>query len=448
MLTPQLRWQRGQAILLLALALVGLLGFAAVALDGGNIYTEQRRAQSAADNAVLAAAYKYMTGVTSTSTLSATALSNALSNAYDNDGIGNKVTFHRPPVYGAYAGNSSYMQVVITEVVPTALAHLVYQGPFQLTVSAVGYAKFGGPPVDGNAIVAMDPDGCGIVTVNGGGTNNLSLSTSGGGIFANSDGFDANGHPTCSGANSILDAQSNNAYISSAPPYGITVVATGTNAYDDHVSPTPSTGASPLPADPLADLDTPTCASGPNTVPTGSPTPQTINPGTYMGLNATGNLTLNPGLYCIMGTGNNVINTGPSGVLAGNGVMLYVPFGEVNLQQGMVMVRAPSDTYNPECVSTPSLSSSNASPCHYKGIVFFMGRTNTEGINLTGGAGWVVEGTIYNPNGAVTLGGNGNWTLTGQVLSKNVIASGNGIISVVFDPTLIYKPDPAISLVQ
>lgn len=436
MLTPQIRRERGQAILLLALALVGLLGFAAVALDGGNIYTEQRRAQSAADNAVLAAAYQYMTGVvTTTNALSTTALANAAVNAYDNNGTSNKVTFHRPPIYGPYVGNSAYMQVVITEVVPTALAHLVYKGPFQLTVSAVGYARYGGPPVEGAAIVAMDPHGCGIVTVNGGGTNNLSLSTTGGGIFANSDGAG------CTGSNSVLDAQSSNAYISS--DHNINVVATN-NAYDDHVSPQPSTGVSPLPGDPLEDLDVPTCASGPNTTPTSG----TINPGTYNGLNATGNLTLNPGLYCVVGTGNNVINSGPSGVLAGNGVMLYVPFGEVNLQQGMVTLRAPSDTYNPECVSTPSLSSSNASACHYKGIVFFMGRTNTEGINLTGGAGWAVEGTIYNPNGAITLGGNGDWTLTGQVLSKNVVASGNGIISVIFDPTVVYKPDPSISLVQ
>jgi hypothetical protein len=441
MLTLQLRRERGQAIVLLVFALIGLLGFAAVALDGGNIYAEQRRAQAAADNAVLAAAYQYMTGVKTTSALSTTALANAAVNAYDNDGIGNKVTFHRPPLTGAYAGNSSYMQVIITETVPTALAHLVYKGPFQLTVSAVGYARYGGPPVDGAAIVAMDPDGCGIVTVNGGGTNDLSLSTTGGGIFANSDGYDAEGHPTCTGSNSVLDAQSSHAYISS--DHTISIVATE-NAYDENVSPQPITGVPPLPGDPLADLDVPTCASGPNTTPSSG----TINPGTYNGLDATGSLTLNPGLYCIVGTGTNVIDSGPSGSITGNGVMLYVPYGEVNLQQGTIRLRAPSDTYNPECVSTPSLKDSNASACHYRGIVFFLGRTNTLGIKLTGNSDWVVEGTIYNPNGAVTLGGNGGWTLTGQILSKNVVASGNGIISVFFDPSTVYKPDPAISLVQ
>src|SRR5687767_324529 len=102
MLTSQFRWERGQAIVLLALALVGLLGFAAVALDGGNIYTEQRRAQSAADNAALAAAFQYMSVITNTATLSNTALANANVNGYDNNGTSNKVTFHRPPLNGAY----------------------------------------------------------------------------------------------------------------------------------------------------------------------------------------------------------------------------------------------------------------------------------------------------------------------------------------------------------
>ncbi|MGH2524820.1 MAG: pilus assembly protein TadG-related protein, partial [Anaerolineales bacterium] len=62
MFTKRAHQERGQAMVLLVLAMVGILGFAAVALDGGNIYTEQRRAQSAADSAVLAAAYRQMKG--------------------------------------------------------------------------------------------------------------------------------------------------------------------------------------------------------------------------------------------------------------------------------------------------------------------------------------------------------------------------------------------------
>jgi hypothetical protein len=438
MLTPQIRRERGQAIVLLALALIGLLGFAAVALDGGNIYSEQRRAQSAADNAVLAAAYQYMTVVATTSMLSTTALANAAVNDYDNNTTSNWVSFYRPPTSGAYVGNSAYMQVVITEVVPTALAHLVYKGPFQLTVSAVGYAKYGGPPVDGNAIVAMDPHGCGIINTTGTSGGSVGMATSGGGIFANSDGRD------CTGGNDVIDTSGSGSTITSAPPFGISVVATTTHAYGDGISPTPTTGVAPLPGDPLADLAPPDCAAGPG----GSPSDGTINPGTYNALNATGDLVLNPGLYCIVGVGNNTVNLGPHGTLRGTGVVLYVPYGQVDLEGGTVVLTAPTTTTNPECVTTPALKDQTTSVCHYLGMVFFIGRTNILGLKLSGNSAWDVEGTIYNPNSDITLGGGADWSLKGQVLAKTVISTGGGVITVVFDPNEVYKPDPAVSLVQ
>jgi hypothetical protein len=46
--------ERGQAIVILALMMIGLLAFAALAIDGGNAYVERRRAQNAADAAALA----------------------------------------------------------------------------------------------------------------------------------------------------------------------------------------------------------------------------------------------------------------------------------------------------------------------------------------------------------------------------------------------------------
>jgi hypothetical protein len=441
MLNRKARQERGQAILLMAVALVGMLGFAAVALDGGNIYAEQRRAQSAADNAVLAAAYQYMKGITVTSTISNSALSNAVSNEYDNNSTSNWVRFYRPPITGAYTGNSSYMQVVITERVPTALAHLVYQGPFLLTVSAIAYANTGGAPVSGNAIVALDPTGCGTIVANGGTGNapTLGIHTTGGGIFANSDGS------LCTGSGRVMDTKGTNAEIVSDPPYGNSVVAS-TKGFDNKVSPEPTAGTAPISTDPLGDLNPPVCASGPGT----SPSSGTIDPGTYDQLNlSTGStLTLNPGLYCIVHSGNNAVSTAPGSTLSGMGVTLYVPYGEVNLQQGAVTLKAPSTTRNPECLNVFPDQAPDSSVCHYIGLVFFMGRTNTLGLTLNGQADWNVEGTIYAINSAVTLTGNGDWGLTGQILSKNLVASGNGTILVNFDPTLVYSPAPAISLMQ
>jgi hypothetical protein len=48
--------QRGQALVMIALAIVGLAGFTALAIDGGNVFSDRRHSQNASDAASLAAA--------------------------------------------------------------------------------------------------------------------------------------------------------------------------------------------------------------------------------------------------------------------------------------------------------------------------------------------------------------------------------------------------------
>ncbi|MCI0553607.1 MAG: pilus assembly protein TadG-related protein, partial [Anaerolineae bacterium] len=48
--------EKGQALVLIALAAVGLFAFAALAIDGGRVFSDRRHAQNAADTAALAAA--------------------------------------------------------------------------------------------------------------------------------------------------------------------------------------------------------------------------------------------------------------------------------------------------------------------------------------------------------------------------------------------------------
>ena len=48
--------ESGQVIVILALALVGLLGFSALAIDGSMVFADRRFSQSGADAAALAGA--------------------------------------------------------------------------------------------------------------------------------------------------------------------------------------------------------------------------------------------------------------------------------------------------------------------------------------------------------------------------------------------------------
>ncbi|MEP6895891.1 MAG: pilus assembly protein TadG-related protein, partial [Chloroflexota bacterium] len=48
--------EKGQALIVIALAVVVLFGFAALAIDGSRVFSDRRHAQNAADTAALAAA--------------------------------------------------------------------------------------------------------------------------------------------------------------------------------------------------------------------------------------------------------------------------------------------------------------------------------------------------------------------------------------------------------
>ena len=54
------RFQRGQAIVLIALVIVVMFGLLGLAIDGGRAYLDRRQLQASVDAAALAAAYKYM----------------------------------------------------------------------------------------------------------------------------------------------------------------------------------------------------------------------------------------------------------------------------------------------------------------------------------------------------------------------------------------------------
>src|SRR4030095_15875807 len=48
--------ERGQALILIAFAMVALVGFAALAIDGGSVFSDRRHSQNTSDTSVLAAA--------------------------------------------------------------------------------------------------------------------------------------------------------------------------------------------------------------------------------------------------------------------------------------------------------------------------------------------------------------------------------------------------------
>jgi len=454
---PARKIEAGQVLPLLVLALVALLGFAALALDGGNLYTEQRRAQAAADNAVMAAAYQQMSGITVTVTLADAAISNAATNGY-TPGARTSITFYRPPVHGAYIGNKLYMEVVITQTVQTALAHLVYrQNPIPLTVIAVAKGRPQQPPMPGYALAAMKPtcDGSNMISAQGrGGGTSGGTYLFGGGAFINA---------TCDDA---LDLNGGDPFYTDGPPIDVVGSGDGGGVIGSIcTAPSVPTNCNVYPAPTLGvpQVDQDVIASSPaGTPPTSSCTTQrtlstelannrTIQPGAYTTLDyGTSPMTMTAGIYCL--TGGTL--TGKASI-TGTGVMLYLT--DVNAEidfsgNDNITVELTAPTANTTGCS--GAEDTHLPICAYLGIVVYklVGHNSCEQndveIDFTGQASKVVTGLVYAPHSLVRYGGEGNLVLVGQTIAGCVKFNGNGRIEIYYDPVVTYSPPPAVELDQ
>src|SRR5687768_7163301 len=75
--------EKGQALILITLAAIGLFGFAALAIDGSMAFSNKRHAQNAADTSALAGALSYAREG-NTANIVTVALARAKSNGYEN----------------------------------------------------------------------------------------------------------------------------------------------------------------------------------------------------------------------------------------------------------------------------------------------------------------------------------------------------------------------------
>src|SRR6187549_1108355 len=85
--------ESGQAIVIIALVMVVLLGMLGLAIDGGGLFFLQRDAQNATDAAVLSASYAICTK----GDPKAAAFATMSQNGFNNNGITNTVTVNYPP---------------------------------------------------------------------------------------------------------------------------------------------------------------------------------------------------------------------------------------------------------------------------------------------------------------------------------------------------------------
>jgi len=102
--------QSGQAIVVIALMMIALLGMLGLAIDGGGLYFMWRDVRNATDAAVIAASYAKCTN----GDINVAGLNAAATNGFDNNGSTNTVTVHNPPIAGPATGDAAFVQVTIS----------------------------------------------------------------------------------------------------------------------------------------------------------------------------------------------------------------------------------------------------------------------------------------------------------------------------------------------
>lgn len=432
--------ERGQAIVIMAVAMIVILGFAGLAIDGGNLYAQRRHGQISVDNATLAYGLSISRGETTPEAENRARqvlIDNGLTDSADNWSTTNTTAGGIDVVIGTPANNT--IKITLTQTISTAFIHLVYRGPAVYTVSAT--AK--GTP-------AVQPfTGFGIALIGICSGNNYTFNANGGGNSGGANVYDANGQVSVeagivtnlpSPANSACAFDPPNSNSNQGISSGNTCNVGSASGNDfgngsENIVPavTGNCNNGEALTDPYENITTPVCDSA------GYESSGTFYPGNWDGGDLQGGI-YQPGIYCI--TGDVHIS---SGTVYGSGVIFYFINGGMDFSgQSHLEISAPY------CEAATGYPANDA--CSYSGMVIWSGPNNTSGIDIGGNGGSTLVGTIYLPKGTLSVHGGGNdpteTVVTGQIIANSLVFNGNASLRLFYDETKTYILPPTMQLIE
>ena len=408
--------QHGQALVMIALAAIGLFAFTALAIDGSAIFSDRRHAQNAADTGVLQAALtKVRAG-----DWEAQGLERAKSNGYDNNGSTNDVVFYNPPISGPYQGNQQYVQVKIRSDVNLFFARIVGWRVFTNRVEAVARAtpSTNSPMFNGNAVVSLAPQDCKAMMYQG----NANTVVSGSGIFVNSK------CPSAAFFNNSSSAQLTAPCLQAVG--GIQAQPGVLNIPSSCIqSGSPNVTAYSYPPTNMV-FPNIECSAGEHR------SGDTLDPGTYTSgsqFPPNGVTHLNGGTYCVY----NDFRVNGGETLIGNNVIIIMMDGDVVFNGGATIQL--SGAPGPQ---------SDANP--YGGLFLYMPMSNAGSITINGNSDSGFSGTILAPAAEISVDGTGDAGLHGQIIGYTVDLSGTSETKIVYDDSENWDApvSPQIELAQ
>jgi len=464
---------KGQALILIAIAMAVLIAITGLAVDSGSAYAERRRAQNAADNAALAAGLAKIQG----QDLTAAALHSAQQNGF----AASQVTVNAPPSNddcnpndaNPYAGNADYVQVIIRSEQNTGFSRLIGRNSFQICTEAIARASGGGgnsssPLFGGMGIVTTKTSGDSTFLLNG----NANVITHGSGIFVNSSSSNA------------LFLNSNSRI--TMDTYGYTV--SGTYGMNGNALVTPGIRQGQqmqISADTFSfipPIPTPPTCSGNGTQNTNGNT-ITFTPGNFNGITIDAGKTADfqPGVYCLSGyfnlngsatmtsSGRVTFVTQDMNITFNSGVTLNIPDIEIYTRNGDWTLNG-SNTFTPNRIrfyasgsgkwivngsSTVTANdaffyltsgyiiwnSSSTINLHtppagdlFSGLVIYMPYGNTSNVVFNGGDDIRLTGTYLAPTAPMTVNGDVRANaIHSQIIVLRLLVNGGSTLEVTYD---------------
>lgn len=380
-----LRSERGAVALLIGLALIAIIGMAALGSEIVYVLLKHREMQSAADSSALGGATALISGYPADFRIEARSI--ASRSGFTDGTDGTTVTVNNPPLSGPYAGNSSAVEVIVAQPQSLSLISLYRSGTVDVGARAV--ALLG---VSSYCILALDTSASGAITVN----NNAIVSNSRCGVADNS----SSNRALVLNPNAAIDGP-------------VRVVGNWSVANNAALNGSPNVNHAQPVADPYADVQlqsVPSCTSqsgsGPNQATINLSQGHFCSGWNFGNVNS---LTLAAGTYYIdqkLVVGNNVAVTGTGVTLVING-NYAVSIGN----NAVINISAPT---------------SGA----YSGIAILGRRDASTSItqNFSNNAILKITGAIYIPRQTVKIGNNGSTAATRCTqLVARVIAIQNNV---------------------
>lgn len=462
--------QKGQVLVLVAIGIVGLIGFTALAVDGGNFYSERRRAQNAADTSSLAGGLEitenllvneqnetiFLTNFNNWYIATESLISENMDNLsgvtytyeipFITDPEGHKLPSpgldcKGDPVPEPYFQNSDYIQVLIHIEVDTYFARLFKFDQLNSCVEAIAYAE---PPV-ANTILA----GFGLAALNPGYLPPDYKCTNDGNEI---NGIKLEGGAQYVSADASLFSNSNcdPSFWSDSNQVGITapkISAVGTievgNATVNSIleSPVPP---QPFPPDYL--MPDPAEDCGPVDENRAIQEGMWLSPGNYTGnkFPPEGVTNLEPGLYCVYSGQNGfIISNQPGDSLSGFGVTIALMEGAIDWTGSDPGINLHAPAAPADCVENDPRDACNYK---YNGLLIFIPESNAQahfpgiGVTWNGDTNWNITGTVLAPWTTFKInGGNNGVSLGTQILGYDFILSGDSTISILNNDALNWK---------